>query len=839
MTPPEEAEPVVAGLIGRATELDEVVRALRHDRPVVVAGEAGIGKTTLVRAAAAVAGRQLHEGGGFATLQALPYLAVRRAISQPVAGDPALVAGRVERAVGPDVLFIDDFQWADPATRDVVDLLIGRVAVVVAIREGDPGTDAALRAISARGATAVRLRGLASADALLLASRVHPDAGPARLRQLVERAGGNPLLIEELAAQGRTSTSLARAIVRQVERLGPGERRALELLVLAARPLPPGVVGPAGERLRGRGLVEAVSDGLAVRHDLIAAAIEEAIDPPRRRRLHRQLAALMDEPAERARHLEAAGRRAEAFDVAVAALAATRDPRTRAVLLGIAARTTDTEPSIWRVRAALEHRAIGNTSEAIALLDEPVVGDDGLKAFGAAILAGSLDHEGRGVEALAVLEAAHALRPDPTSDGAIELASVESVVLVNRGRLADGLAVAERVLREAGDTPRRYRLEGNVAALRLYAAATDRLEELEAALEATFAAGDGGIAAGRAMDLHYLTLALRGGAAAAAVAFEAAARVEALGYHTRATELRAESAQATIFAGELQATVVHVDSLLEEPLGLLSRQRLLYNRGLALGLLGRVEEAERTFEEVAGFATPDFDGQGCVLWCWGEVALWSGQARRALELAESSLTFTAFNDAEFVLPSLTRAWAEVEVGRAPSASPIRVQFRFLAGAPHELRGVAALAAGDHVGAATAFEEAASLWAGFHAERALICRWAAAESQRRAGDAGAVPLLRSALAGAVAIGFEPLAARVRRSLRLAGERPASAASTDRPGGLLTAREVEMVRLVERGLSNIEIARRLGLGRPTVARMLASAMGKLGVERRTQLAARELV
>jgi DNA-binding CsgD family transcriptional regulator len=49
----------------------------------------------------------------------------------------------------------------------------------------------------------------------------------------------------------------------------------------------------------------------------------------------------------------------------------------------------------------------------------------------------------------------------------------------------------------------------------------------------------------------------------------------------------------------------------------------------------------------------------------------------------------------------------------------------------------------------------------------------------------------------------------------------------------------VTLVERGLTNTEIARRLGLGRPTVARTLASAMAKLGVDRRAQLAALERV
>jgi len=49
--------------------------------------------------------------------------------------------------------------------------------------------------------------------------------------------------------------------------------------------------------------------------------------------------------------------------------------------------------------------------------------------------------------------------------------------------------------------------------------------------------------------------------------------------------------------------------------------------------------------------------------------------------------------------------------------------------------------------------------------------------------------------------------------------------------LTAREREVLRLVERGRTNLEIARRMGIGRPTVARHLSNAMDKLGAESRT--------
>lgn len=61
------------------------------------------------------------------------------------------------------------------------------------------------------------------------------------------------------------------------------------------------------------------------------------------------------------------------------------------------------------------------------------------------------------------------------------------------------------------------------------------------------------------------------------------------------------------------------------------------------------------------------------------------------------------------------------------------------------------------------------------------------------------------------------------------------ATDAPAGLpeaLTAREVEVLRLVAEGLSNKEIASRLNLSEHTVKFHVASIMGKLGAASRTE-------
>lgn len=825
-------------LVGREAELGRLVESIRADRAVAVVGEAGIGKTTLVRAAASTAGRVLYEGGGFATLAWMPYLAIHRAAGVPVAGDPEVVATRVERLVGPDVLLIDDLQWVDEATRTVVELLLDRIALVVAIREGDPAAADALAPLRARRIEVMRLGGLDDEASLTLLRQLHPGASSGQLRRIVDGAGGNPLLLTELATQGESSTSLSRAIIGQVAALPKADRLALELLAVADRPLPASAIGPAGGRLAQRGLVDRGIDGIGVRHSLIAEAIVAQLDDERRRTLHGRLAELLSDPAERATHLAAAGRRSEAARVATSALEMAPDPRTRTALLRVAAATSDSEASLWRVRAARQLHAIGSPDEAITLLADPVDGDDDLKALAAATLAGSFDHEGRHDEALAAIEHARHLRPTAGSEGAIELAIVESTILVNQGRLDQSLVIAERTAASSGDAAKGHRLAGHVAALELYAGRTDRLDRLAAAVEAGLATGAGGPAASRALDLYYMTLALQGAAPAVTVALDAAERLERLGFHTRAVEIRADCVQAMIFTGDLRDTITRIDAMLEEPLGLLSRQRLGYNRVLALGLLGRFEDAGRTAAEVDLDVTDNFDGRGSLLWCRAEAALWSGRPERAFELATGSLAFTAFNDAEFVLPSLTRAWAEAELGRVPMDASFDGAFRGLAGATPELHGLQARGRGDGDTAADEFTAAADLWEGFHRPRALLCRWAAADARRGVVGGAAVPDLEAVLADASAIGFEPLAARVRRSLRLAGVRIAAARGR---GTImeLTAREAEVVTLVEQGLTNMEISRRLGLGRPTVARLVASAMAKLGVERRTQLAAHRRV
>jgi hypothetical protein len=111
---------IAAVQLGRDAELDRLSALLSDDVPVLLLGEPGVGKTTLLRATAHASGRRVLEGGALSTLSWLDFLALERALGRPmVTGDATAVADDVEAAAGDAVLLLDDLQWAGAATREV------------------------------------------------------------------------------------------------------------------------------------------------------------------------------------------------------------------------------------------------------------------------------------------------------------------------------------------------------------------------------------------------------------------------------------------------------------------------------------------------------------------------------------------------------------------------------------------------------------------------------------------------------------------------------------------------------------------------------------------------
>ncbi len=141
-------------------------------------------------------------------------------------------------------------------------------------------------------------------------------------------------------------------------------------------------------------------------------------------------------------------------------------------------------------------------------------------------------------------------------------------------------------------------------------------------------------------------------------------------------------------------------------------------------------------------------------------------------------------------------------------------------------GAVELAADDPAGALPYLRRAQLLWARFpDPYEAARVRVLTGRALTALGDTeSARRELEAALDALRLLGADPAADDVARLLR----------PDSRPAGL-TAREVEVLRLVAGGRSNPEIARELVLSEKTVARHLSNIFGKLGVGSRTAAAA----
>ena len=98
-----------------------------------------------------------------------------------------------------------------------------------------------------------------------------------------------------------------------------------------------------------------------------------------------------------------------------------------------------------------------------------------------------------------------------------------------------------------------------------------------------------------------------------------------------------------------------------------------------------------------------------------------------------------------------------------------------------------------------------------------------------------PHLRAALAAFEDLGAAPWAEFARQELRASGVTARHRRDTTTGSADLTAQELEVVRLVQRGLPNRDVAARLFLSPRTIDFHLRNVYAKLGVTSRTELAA----
>jgi DNA-binding CsgD family transcriptional regulator/tetratricopeptide (TPR) repeat protein len=324
----------------RDRELTELLAALDRARlgqgtTVLVSGEAGIGKTSLITTFCDGLGaraRVLH--GTCEDLLTPRPLGPFRDMARGAAGaiDSVALTDRdalidalltemsfVQR---PAVVVVEDVQWADQASMDVLRFVIRRVGelpalLVISFREEDLGDDHPLLRVAAAASTAVlriRLTGLSDTAVATLAAEAGLDPG-----SVVATVAGNPFYLSEVLAAptAYVPTSVRHAIMARVADLPADCRDAVELLsVLPAGPEwallsslldDLSVLDPA----EAIGVLVPSYAGIHFRHELARRAVEEAMSRSRRQAAHRRvldaLVALEAEPSRLVHHAAALG----------------------------------------------------------------------------------------------------------------------------------------------------------------------------------------------------------------------------------------------------------------------------------------------------------------------------------------------------------------------------------------------------------------------------------------------------------------------------------------------------------------------------------------------------
>jgi class 3 adenylate cyclase/tetratricopeptide (TPR) repeat protein len=225
----------------------------------------------------------------------------------------------------PLLIAIEDVHWADPETLSFLAAITratatSRTVLVMTTRvDGDP-FDAQWRSTAGGGALiTVDLSPLSPADARSIARRII-DVG-AFADQCVERAGGNPLFLEQLLrgagdlTDGRLPASVQSVVLARTDLLFAQDRRAIQAAsVLGQRFSLAHLRALLREpqyncdTLVRNVLVRPTREGLQFAHALVRDGVYGSLTNARKRELHGAAAAIfIDDPVLRAEHLDRAG----------------------------------------------------------------------------------------------------------------------------------------------------------------------------------------------------------------------------------------------------------------------------------------------------------------------------------------------------------------------------------------------------------------------------------------------------------------------------------------------------------------------------------------------------
>ena len=308
-------------LLERRSELEALDAAAeratsgRGGCAALICGEAGIGKTSLVKAFVAGQAQRVRLLAGACEDLLMPRALgplrdATRSTNGPLrdalasAGDLDRVFAAVSeqlRSRPATVLVVEDAQWADSATLDVLRYAGRRVhelgsILVVTYRDDELTREHPLRAVlgSIAGPAALRLKlaPLTSAAVADLAASVPVDAD-----EVYRLTRGNPFFVTEAlaATDGSVPPTVVDAVLSRVMKLSAAAQTVLDTLAVS----PSGMrlellrvmlsdLSPVEEAERA-GVLELRADLVGFRHELARRAVLQSLPASTRRSLNRKL----------------------------------------------------------------------------------------------------------------------------------------------------------------------------------------------------------------------------------------------------------------------------------------------------------------------------------------------------------------------------------------------------------------------------------------------------------------------------------------------------------------------------------------------------------------------
>ncbi len=289
---------------------------------VLVAGEAGAGKTSLVRSFAEALDDSILviRGACDPLTTPRPLSPLYDFAADPDAGlrdladegvDAAMafqeVLGRLRNSIRPIVMVIEDIHWADEGTLDFLRFLGRRVEdskamVVCTYRDDEVGADHPLRPVLGQLIPLESTHRLTVPALTIEAVRTLAAGHDIDARDLLEMTDGNAFYVTEVLATGdNRPQSVQEAVLSRVARLDAASRRVVEAVSIAPRSLDVtsaahlATSAPSDvDRALAAGVITSEGLHLRFRHELARSAVEDSLPPARRFSLHSQMLDLLE-----------------------------------------------------------------------------------------------------------------------------------------------------------------------------------------------------------------------------------------------------------------------------------------------------------------------------------------------------------------------------------------------------------------------------------------------------------------------------------------------------------------------------------------------------------------